>query len=156
MTTWKQFRDEAPDVADTVHSQLTATKHHVLATLRSDGAPRVSGSEVDFFRDDLVLGSMPHAVKALDLRRDPRFAVHSNPGDGSMKQPDVKISGRAFELGDDDRAAYRGQAPGVPPGPFHLFRLEIDDVVLAAVNDTRTGMIIRLWRPGQAVRTFRR
>ena len=157
MATWKQFETEAPELAKIGHAQLTATKHHVLATLRADGAPRVSGTEVDFDGDHLTLGSMPGALKARDLQRDPRYAIHANPGDGSMTVPDVKISGRAVEVGAAEFEAYRaGHEADLPPGPFHLFRLGIDDVVLAGLNDARTGMEIRLWRPGQPVRTFTR
>ncbi|WP_053206883.1 pyridoxamine 5'-phosphate oxidase family protein [Jiangella muralis] len=157
MTTWKQFDDEVPELAAIVRTQLTATKHHVLATLRADGSPRVCGTEVAFDGDHLTLGSMPEARKAHDLQRDPRYAVHNNPGDGSMTVPDVKISGRAVEVVGAEMEAYRTAREGaVPPGPFHLFRLGIDEVVLAGLNDTRTGMAITLWRPGQPVQTFAR
>lgn len=157
MVTWKQFEDEAPELARVVRAQLTATKHHVLATLRADGSPRVSGTEVDVDGDHLALSSMPEARKAHDLQRDPRYALHNNPGDGTMTLPDVKISGRAVEVTGPEFEAYRAARAGdLPPGPFHLFRLGIDDVVLAGVNDARTGMEITLWRPGQPVRTFHR
>ncbi len=155
MTTWKQFTTEAPDLALEVQNRFTATKHHVLATLRADGSPRVSGTEVDFHGDDLVLGSMLNAVKVRDLRRDPRYAVHANPGNGSMAEADVKVSGRAVEADADGIAAFLEHAPETPQ-PFHLFRLEIDDVVLAGLNDERTAMLVRLWRPGQDIVTFLR
>lgn len=156
MATWRQFEDEAPDLAGIARAQLTVTKHHVLATLRADGTPRVSGTEVHIDGDDLTLGSMLGAMKARDLRRDPRYALHSNPGDGSMTAPDVKITGRAVEVDEAALAAHRAARPDLPAEPFHLFRLEIDDVALAGLNDTRTGMLIRWWRPGQPVRSFTR
>ncbi|TDE00500.1 pyridoxamine 5'-phosphate oxidase family protein [Jiangella asiatica] len=156
MATWKQFHDEAPELARTARARFEATKHHVLATLRADGTPRVSGTEVDFDGDHLTLGSMLGAVKARDLQRDSRFAIHANPGDGSMEAPDVKVSGRAVEVDEQGFAAYRAGRDDLPGEPFHLFRLEIDDVVLAGLNETRTGMLIRLWRPGEPVRTFTR
>src|SRR5687767_4858714 len=78
---WVTFTAEAPALAAAVEARLRATKHRVLATLRADGSPRVSGTEVDFWDGDLVLGSMFGAVKARDLLRDGRFAVHANPGD---------------------------------------------------------------------------
>ncbi|MBB5787567.1 pyridoxamine 5'-phosphate oxidase family protein [Jiangella mangrovi] len=157
MATWRQFEDEAPELAVIARERLTATKHHVLATLRMDGSPRVSGTEVAFEGEHLTLGSMPGALKARDLQRDPRYALHSNPGDGSMTAPDLKISGPAVEVVGAEFDAYRsGHETELPPGPFHLFRLGLDDVVLAGLNDTRTGMEITLWRPGQHVRTFTR
>lgn len=71
-------------------------RHHVLATLRADGSPRVTGLEVEFRMDALWFGMMPNSRKALDLRRDPRFAVQANPGpDADMADGDVRVSGRA-------------------------------------------------------------
>jgi hypothetical protein len=89
MATWEDFLAEAPQLAAAVRRGFEAAKHHVLATLRRDGSPRVSGTEVDFRGPDLVLGSMGGARKAADLRRDGRFALHAHPGD-DMDQGDVK------------------------------------------------------------------
>jgi hypothetical protein len=155
MATWKQFSVEAPELATAVRARLEFTKHHVLATLRADGAPRVSGTEVAFQGEHLTIGSMINAVKARDLQRDPRYAIHSNPGDGSMEGGDAKISGRAIEVSSDQIDRYLDR-PTEAPEPFHLFLMDIDDVVLAGLNETRTAMLIQLWRPGQPVQTFRR
>ena len=100
MATWEQFSSEAPDLAKAVRARFEATKHHVISTLRRDGSPRVSGTEVEFRGPELILGSMWQAVKARDLQRDGRFALHSNPGDGSLDGGDAKISGRAVEVTD--------------------------------------------------------
>ena len=59
--------------------------------------PRVSGTEVVFRGDDLFLGSMWHAVKARDLQRDGRFAIH-RPGAPEMVGGDTKLSGVAVEV----------------------------------------------------------
>ncbi|WP_129666943.1 pyridoxamine 5'-phosphate oxidase family protein [Phytoactinopolyspora endophytica] len=155
MATWKQFSEEAPELAKAVRARLEFTKHHVLATLRGNGAPRVSGTEVDFHRGHLTIGSMLNAVKAKDLQRDPRYAIHSNPGDGSMEGGDAKISGRAIEVPAERFGEYLEHAIDAP-GQFHLFLMEIDDVVLASLNENRTGMLIQLWRPGRPIQTFER
>src|SRR5690349_5515285 len=143
MATWEQFSAEAPDLAEKIKARFTATKHHVLATLRADGSPRVSGTEIDFYGPDLTLGSMWQARKALDLRRDGRLALHANPGDGTMDGGDAKISGVATEVVDtkaylDDRK---------PPEPFHLFRVDLLDAVLTSVDHERNVMVVELWRP---------
>ncbi|NUU20475.1 MAG: pyridoxamine 5'-phosphate oxidase family protein, partial [Streptomycetaceae bacterium] len=57
MATWKQFETEAPELAQDVRRRFEAAETHVLATLRKDGAPRVSGSEVDFMAGNLSFGS---------------------------------------------------------------------------------------------------
>ncbi|MGW0177494.1 pyridoxamine 5'-phosphate oxidase family protein [Rhodococcus sp. NPDC003322] len=149
MTTWQQFSDEAPDLADAIRARLTAHKHHVLATLRADGSPRVSGTEVEIFRGLLVLGSMPQARKVLDLRRDPRFALHSNPGHHTMDGGDAKISGRARELTGGEKEAILDSYPENPGGDAHIFELGIEEAVLTTVSDDR--LHVDLWRPGAGV-----
>lgn len=140
MATWRQFAESAPDLAGPVRARFTATKHHVLATLRRDGAPRVSGTEVDFDAEGrLRLGSMPDAVKGKDLKRDGRFALHANPGDGSMDGGDSKIAGVATE---------------VPNEGSDLFDLDIREVVHTTVENDQ--LVIRFWTPDGGVREVRR
>lgn len=154
MATWRQFSEEAPELAAAVRARLEATKHHVLATLRRDGSPRVSGTEVDFHGDDLTLGSMWEAVKARDLQRDGRFAIHANPGDGSMAGGDAKVAGVAVEVGADEKRAYEEHAN--PPGPYHLFRLDLHEVVLTSLHPAGDRLVIETWRPGRALRRTER
>ncbi|MUL40253.1 pyridoxamine 5'-phosphate oxidase family protein [Streptomonospora sp. PA3] len=125
-----------------------AAKHHVLATLRADGSPRVSGTEVDMRGDELLLGSMLRARKALDLRRDGRFALHANPGDGSMDPGDAKVAGIAVEVTDPE-AARALVDPGADPGGFHLFRLLLTKAALTSVAGDR--LRIRHWHPGRGL-----
>ncbi len=153
MATWQEFEAEAPRLAAAVRARFTAHRHHVLATLRRDGSPRVSGTEVAFRGGQVTLGSMPGARKALDLRRDARLAIHANPGDGSMEGGDAKMAGRAVEI-TDPAALEAERVPEQPPGPFHAFRLDLTEAVLTFVADGR--LVIRSWRPGQDVREFRR
>ena len=155
-TPWSTVESDQPALAAAVLARFRWTKHHVLATLRSDGAPRVSGTEVPLVEGDLYLGSMPGALKARDLQRDGRFALHSNPGDGSMEGGDAKVSGVATEIVDADEVARVGELVGAPPGPFHLFRLDLDLVVLSEVDQAREVMTITSWRPGRGVRVEER
>ncbi|GAB3205089.1 pyridoxamine 5'-phosphate oxidase family protein [Marinactinospora thermotolerans] len=154
MTTWNDFAREAPDLAAFVRGRFEGFRHHVLATLRRDGSPRVSGTEVLFRDGHLVLGSMPGSRKALDLRRDNRYALHVNPGepaDGTM-EGDAKVSGHAVEVTDD--AERRRLLPEQPSGGSHLFRLLVEEVAVTTVEGDR--LVIRLWRPGAGVRRFER
>jgi hypothetical protein len=134
---WKEFAAEAPELASAVRARFEAARHHVLATLRADGSPRVSGTEVVFSDGDLTLGSMPGAVKARDLQRDGRFALHANPGDGSMAGGDAKVAGVAEEvLGEETH---------------HVFRLQLDEAVLTSLHPDGDRIVIESWRPGQGV-----
>jgi hypothetical protein len=154
LCSWQQFAEEAPELAAAVRARFEVTKHHVLATLRSDGAPRVSGTEVIFADGELLLGSMWKAVKALDLRRDGRFALHSNPGEGSMEGGDSKVTGVAVEITGPLHAKVEEEMQ--PPTPFHLFRLDLDQVVHSTLHPSGDRMVVQWWRPGKPVVTVER
>ncbi|MDX3530535.1 pyridoxamine 5'-phosphate oxidase family protein, partial [Streptomyces sp. ID05-39B] len=96
---WAAFAEAEPDLARVTEDRFGAFTHHVLATLRKDGSPRTSGLEVRFLDGELWLGMMPGSLKVLDLRRDPRFSLQANPGEGTgMGGGDVRVSGRAVEV----------------------------------------------------------
>jgi hypothetical protein len=154
--TWGTFAADAPELASAVAARLTAAKHHVLASVRRDGTPRVSGTEVVLRPPDLLLGSMPEAVKAKDLQRDPHFALHANPGDGSMDGGDAKLAGLAVEVTDQDEIARLMTDVPAPPGPMHLFRLQLTEVVLTSLHPDGDRLVIELWRPGQGVKRTER
>src|SRR3954447_25289413 len=97
MPTWSDFEAEAPALAATVRERLEAHTHLTIATLRRDGSPRISGTEVTFAGGELYIGSMWRALKALDLRRDPRFALHSGSSDPPAWSGDAKVAGVAEE-----------------------------------------------------------
>ena len=71
MASWSQIEAEAPDLAARAKAFFDAHVHKTLATIRRDGSPRISGSEVNFRDGELFIGSMSGAMKARDLQRDP-------------------------------------------------------------------------------------
>src|SRR6201991_1640105 len=104
MASWRDFEQAEPEFAQRVRALFDARKHKTIATLRADGSPRISGIEATFEDGELTFGSMPNARKGADLRRDPRFALHSatvDPVEGSEAQwpGEAKISGRAVAGG---------------------------------------------------------
>ncbi|MEU2955100.1 pyridoxamine 5'-phosphate oxidase family protein [Streptomyces xanthochromogenes] len=151
---WSAFQQAEPQFAALAEARFKKYKHHVLGTLRKDGSPRVTGLEVDFRDGELLLGMMPGSMKALDLLRDPRFSVQANPGpDAEMADGDVRVSGRAVRVTDPAAlASFVAQAS--PPEPFLLFRVEPTEVVYTGIENDE--MVVRVWRPGTALRTLRR
>ncbi|WP_431981788.1 pyridoxamine 5'-phosphate oxidase family protein [Streptomyces qinglanensis] len=154
---WAGFEQAEPGLAGTVRRRFGQYPHHVLATLRADGSPRLTGLEADFRAGELWLGMMPNSRKALDLRRDPRFALFADPGSGTgTGGGDVRVSGRAEEV--TDPAALARWAAGAPDGElpeaFHLFRALVAEVVHVTVEGEE--MVLRTWRPGRRSRTVRR
>ncbi|MFL4906493.1 pyridoxamine 5'-phosphate oxidase family protein [Streptomyces sp. MMS24-I2-30] len=152
---WAAFSTTAPELASIAERRFGAFRHHVLATLRRDGSPRTSGLEVRFLDGELWLGMMPHSLKTLDLRRDPRFVLQANPGDGTdLGDGDVRVAGRAVEVEDPGvKEAYVKEVE--PPQPFHLFRAELTEVVRTYIADG-TFLVTESWQPGRPLRTLRR
>lgn len=153
-TRWNDVCQAAPQLAQWVQARFAPHEHHVLATLRADGSPRVSGIEVDFAGGEVWLGMIWHSRKALDLRRDPRCAVHVNPGAGAdaLRAGDARLSGVAVEVHEGEaRAAYVARLG--PPHPFHLFRIDVHEVT-RTWNGEGT-LQLQSWRPGPGLRTFR-
>ncbi|MBL1074348.1 pyridoxamine 5'-phosphate oxidase family protein [Nocardia sp. 2] len=145
MATWQEFTTEAPELAAQVRQRFEAHKTHVLATLRRDGSPRVSGSEVTFIGVDLMFGSMPAARKAHDLLRDGRCAIHAHPADG-----DAKVTGVAKEITGPEKAEL-----GSPVG-VHDFRLDLTGATLTTVDEAGELLIIQHWRPGLGIKVTQR
>jgi len=142
MPSWSDFAAAAPDLAATVRARLDAHPYKLIATLRKDGAPRVSGIEVDFLDDgELRAGSMPDSVKVYDLDRDGRFCLHSTPAPQAEWDGDAKLSGVAHPIsGPRDEARY--------------FRLDLREVATVGVGNT--GLAITVWTPERGVRSWTR
>ena len=150
MPGWSDVESEVPELAALARRFLDSHVHKTLATLRHDGSPRISGTEVAFADGELWLGSMWRAVKALDLRRDPRFALHSGSANPSDWTGDAKLSGHAEEVTDPERKAAIIGADA-PPGPSHLFRADINEVVVVRLGDPADHLVIESWHAGRGV-----
>ncbi len=158
MARWQEIELEAPELARRAQAFMEARVHKTIATLRRDGSPRISGIEARFVGGDLGFGSMPRALKALDLLRDPRFALHSGSEDPPEWEGDAKVSGRAVEVTDPDEKSAWFAAIGHagPSTDSHLFRAQISEVAIVRLNEARDGLIIDSWHEGRGVRTRER
>src|SRR5439155_299122 len=87
MASWAEFAAAEPAFAREVAQRFAIRKHKTLATLRKDGAPRISGIEVEFGDGEVYLGMMPASRKLDDLQRDPRLALHSPTDDPPEGHP---------------------------------------------------------------------
>jgi len=156
MATWTEFEAAAPALARTVRERLDAHKHKTLATLRRDGSPRISGTETAYAEGELWIGSMWQARKARDLQRDPRFALHSGSDDPPTWTGDAKLSGVVEEITDPERVRTINGAAGAPPGPSHLFRLDLHEVSAVGLDEAGKELVIEVWTPERGLREMRR
>jgi hypothetical protein len=146
MSSWADVLAEAPEFAQAVRERFAVSKHATLATLRSDGAPRISGTEVEFSDGNVWIGSMPGALKARDLVRDGRFALHSPTVDPPQEDPsrwagEAKLAGVAVEVSHDGA---------------HRFRLDLTEVVLTRVETDPDRLVVESWHPGRGHEVRRR
>ena len=155
MATWNTFATEAPALAETVRTRLDAHVHKTLATVRGDGSPRISGTETELVEGDLWIGSMWQARKAIDLRRDPRFALHSGSDDPPGWEGDAKLAGVAEEITDPDRIRAINGGKG-PSGPSHLFRLDLREVSTVGLNAACDKLVIVVWTAAGGLRRMER
>jgi hypothetical protein len=150
VTAWQDVEQAEPEFAQRVRALFDAHRHKTIATVRADGSPRISGIEAIFEDGELVFGSMAKARKGADLRRDPRFALHSatvDPIKGSeAKWPgEAKISGRAIAVGP------------ITDGPTgDRFRADIATVVHTHLNEQATLLVIEWWTPTHGLRRIER
>jgi len=158
MASWNEIESSAPELAARARTAFDAHKHKVLATLRRDGSPRISGIEATFSDGELWLGMMSGSRKALDLRRDPRLALHSaslDPPDDPTAWPgDAKLTGRAVEIDDPERLRKLGA--GDDPAGAHVFRVDITELVHTRVGDPADHLVIDLWQEGKDLRSMQR
>jgi Pyridoxamine 5'-phosphate oxidase len=155
MASWASIERAEPEFAARVRRLFDAGRHKTIATLRSDGAPRISGIECEFVDGDLRFGSMTGARKGADLVRDPRFAIHGptfhpKPGAEAEWPGEAKIAGRAIPAGPvlpDDQGAQ-------PDG--EMFVADIEEVVITGLNDDATLLVIETWTPTGGLRHVER
>jgi len=151
MVSWNEVEKAEPEFAAKVRTLFDARKHKTIATLRADGSPRISGIEAEFADGELTFGSMPRARKGADLHRDPRFALHSattDPPDDPAGWPgEAKVAGRAYVV----------KALDGSDGPEgELFRVDVDEVVVTALNAEGTMLVVESWHPGRGLRRVER
>src|SRR5215211_5503843 len=129
MATWQEIEQDAPEFAARVRARFDAGTNKTIATLRRDGAPRISGTELQFTNGQVTLGMMPGSVKLLDVRRDPRIAIHSPTIEPPAGPPDewpgdAKLAGTAIETSPSPDNPHEGAS----------FTIDITEVVLTYVG----------------------
>jgi hypothetical protein len=147
VASWSDFEAAVPEFATRVRALMTSRKHLTMATLRRDGSPRISGTEIEFADGELRIGSMPGAVKALDLRRDPRIAIHGPTNDPPTRTPsrwkgEAKVAGTASEI-DSGNAA-------------HQFLIDIDEAVITRLNEAGNRLVVESWSARRGYRKLER
>lgn len=145
--TWADFERAEPRLASSVQDRFESHRHAVMATLRRDGSPRLSGMETPVRDGHLWLAMDPISLKTADLRRDRRFSVHSAPDAEDLRMGDARIEGRAVPALDREMARFiRGHRyPINDHSTMELFTADITRVVLTRVEEHT--FVVESWTP---------
>lgn len=144
MASWQDIEKDAPGFAERVRGRFAMGTNKTIATLRKDGSPRISGSELQFADGEVTLGMMGGSMKLLDVRRDPRIAIHSPtvepPTDEPERWPgDAKMAGRVVQIDPSGHDPRQGAG----------FRVDISEVVLTYVGIPADHLVIESWHSGR-------
>ena len=138
----------APEIARLGMARLDSAHLALLGTLRRDGSPRISPIEPYFAQGHLLIGAMAWSAKAADLRRDPRYVLHSVVTEPDSGEGELKLYGSADEASQDLRSA-AGQAWWLTWAPEKAVVLTLHIGQAAFVDwDTERGlMTVHRWSP---------
>jgi hypothetical protein len=145
MATWAEIEQDEPQFAARVRARFESGIHKTLATLRSDGSPRISGSELTFSDGQVSLGMMAGSLKLRDVRRDPRVALHSPTPDPPKDDPS-RWAGDATLAGTVRTTA--APAESAQPGAGY-FTLDVVEAVLTYVGTPADHLVIESWHEGR-------
>jgi hypothetical protein len=160
MTAWREVESAEPAFAARVQRSFDLGRHKTIATLRTDGSPRLSGIECEFTDGELRFGSMSGSRKGADLGRDPRFALHAPPvhpeeGKEGDWPGEAKIAGRAVPAGAVTHDAAGAEPDGEPPDG-EMFVADITEVVMTGLDPGATMLVIESWTPERGLRRVER
>ena len=162
MTTWDEFAKAAPRISALFARRHAATGNLcMLATLRSDGYPRISPIEPRIFEGQLCIVGMPNTTKFRDLGRDPRFCLHTATVDTHVTEGDAKLWGVANDLRDPALHERFAEALFADTG-FDIRGRAFDhfyvaDLTGASTVETGDGaMVVTIWKPGEPERVVRK
>jgi Pyridoxamine 5'-phosphate oxidase len=151
---WAELRTRQPRLAGVGEAMLTKGGVVLVVTLRRDGLPRLSPVEPFFWEGDLWFLMLLGSLKARDLLRDPRILVHSIVTDRDGSEGEYKVRGRAVAVDGRDvqercAAAVAEQLPWEPEaGTFHLFRVDVEDVVVIRWDEATGDQYLTRWPAG--------
>lgn len=135
---WRNFEQEAPDLAENVRGLIETFRFALLGTIRRDGTPRISPVETHLVRDDLMLVMIPQTRKVADIRRDRRLVLQSpiaNPG-----SPGTEFKLRGVGAPEDEEEQRRAAADAIES--FSGWRALLGNVAVRGLSTLREGLLL--------------
>jgi hypothetical protein len=98
MTSWREFTEKAPELAEFGKSRLQSGVAYI-GTIRPDGSPRVHPC-TPIIGEQLFLFMEPTSPKGKDLLRDPRYTLHCAVEDSSGGNGEFYVRGHGMLTND--------------------------------------------------------
>jgi hypothetical protein len=162
MVTWTEFVAGAPRISEIFSRRHAATGGLcMLASLRSDGFPRISPLEPRMFEGQLWIGGMPNTLKFRDLARDPRFSLHTATIDSHVSEGDAKLWGVVHNVADpalhQRYAEWLFEETGFDLRGREFAAFYAADLAGASSVEVGGGHLnVTIWTPGQPERVVRK
>ena len=145
LLSWRDLELAAPEIARLGIARLNS-RIALLGTLRRDGSPRISPIEPYLVEGQLLIGAMAWSAKARDLRRDPRYVLHSVVTGPDSGEGELKLHGPAAEAAQDLRgAAAHAWWLACPPDKAAIFTLPIGQAVFVEWDIQHGLMTVHRW-----------
>ncbi len=145
---WRDMEAGAPRIARLGMARLNAAHVAMLGTLRRDGSPRISPIEPHVAAGNLLVGAMAWSAKAADLRRDPRYVLHTIVTGPDHGEGELKLDGAAVEADPATRAvAADAWWSAQPPQRAVVFVLAIERALFVEWDLNRGEMTVHRWSP---------
>jgi hypothetical protein len=146
---WRDLELGAPAIARLGLARLTCPRVALLGTLRRDASPRISAVEPTVAQGQLLIGAMAWSGKAADLRRDPRYVLHSAVTDPDSGEGELKLSGAAVQASYHHRSVAQAWWSQWPPDKAVVFCLGIEQAVFVEWDTGHGLMTVHRWsQPG--------
>ncbi|MBE2267264.1 MAG: pyridoxamine 5'-phosphate oxidase [Anaerolinea sp.] len=148
MTSWKEFAQQAPELAAFGEARFRRGVAY-LGTLREDGSPRVH-PVTPIIGEQLFLFMEPTSPKGKDLQRDGRYSLHCAVEDASGGGGEFYVRGRGtFNADPHMREQAVGASPYVPQDHYILFVLTVEFAFKNVYVDGKSNT--QRWQSGLAV-----
>lgn len=152
MATWKEIEESEPGFAACAKGIFDKQAHKTIATIRKDGSPRISGTELIFAEGRVFFGAMKGSRRAEDIKRDARIAIHSGSEDPPEWKADAKLSGIAVPIKNEEtRKRITGK-----DWDFDLFEIDIREVAIVGLSEDEESLVIDYWSEDRGLQQMNR
>lgn len=146
MTTWGEFEAEAPELAGFGRERFEKTRVAYLATVTSQGSPRVHPVSPIIGGGRLFLFMEPTSPKGKDLERGSRYSMHSAVDGPDGASGEFAITGAADRVTDPELRGIAVEAADYDPEErYILFELTVDSAT-ATTYEGDGPPVRRRWR----------